>query len=182
MGYIYYVRHGETTWNVANKVCGQIDVPLTERGHSQAIALGKRIAEEGIHIDEILHSPLERARNTAKHISEETGIPMREEPRLIEQHFGCFEGTPRDSEEFLRARVRFADCNGDGESTLQICQRIFNLLDELKKESEDKVYMLVAHNGISRAVNAYFHSLSNDEYAAFRMDNCDILKYEFPEK
>lgn len=52
MGYIYYVRHGETTWNVANKVCGQIDVPLTERGHSQAIALGKRIAEEGIHIDE----------------------------------------------------------------------------------------------------------------------------------
>mgnify|MGYP004692911947 CR=1 FL=1 len=55
-------------------------------------------------------------------------------------------------------------------------------LDELKKESEDKVYMLVAHNGISRAVNAYFHYLSNEEYAAFRMDNCDILKYEFPEK
>ena len=42
--------------------------------------------------------------------------------------------------------------------------------------------MLVAHNGISRAVNAYFHSLSNEDYAAFRMDNCDILKYEFPEK
>lgn len=29
MGYIYYVRHGETTWNVANKVCGQESVLQT---------------------------------------------------------------------------------------------------------------------------------------------------------
>ena len=46
------------------------------------------IAEKGLLIDEILYSPLSRAADTAKRISEVTGIPARMEPRLIEQNFG----------------------------------------------------------------------------------------------
>ena len=34
---IWFVRHGETVWNVENKICGATDSPLTERGHQQAI-------------------------------------------------------------------------------------------------------------------------------------------------
>ena len=46
---------------------------------------------EGIKADEILYSPLLRAADTAKHISEMTGIQAQMEPRLIEQNFGgCF--------------------------------------------------------------------------------------------
>ena len=104
---------------------------------------------------------------------------MRPEPRIMEQHFGYFEGTNRYTEEFARARTQFADRNGDGESMLQICQRVFNVLDEIKEESDEKVYLLVAHNGIARAVNAYFNSMSNEKYGAFRIENCDILKFEF---
>jgi broad specificity phosphatase PhoE len=33
---IWFVRHGETVWNVENKICGATDSPLTERGHQQA--------------------------------------------------------------------------------------------------------------------------------------------------
>ena len=54
---------------------------MTELGHEQAIETGKKILEEGIHADEILYSPLIRASETARHISEITGIPMRMEPR-----------------------------------------------------------------------------------------------------
>ena len=61
MGSIYFVRHGETVWNVENKVCGATDIELTERGHQQAADTGKRILEEGIQADEILYSPLVRA-------------------------------------------------------------------------------------------------------------------------
>ena len=50
--------------------------------------LGRKIKEEGVKIDEILYSPLVRAKETARHISEVTGIPMREEMRLKEQNFG----------------------------------------------------------------------------------------------
>ena len=74
---VYFVRHGQTLWNVENKICGATDIPLTELGHSQAVETGKRILEEGIQADEILYSPLVRAAETARHISEITGIPAR---------------------------------------------------------------------------------------------------------
>ena len=178
MSYVYFVRHGETFWNVENKICGATDIALTEKGHLQAIETGEKILSLGIKADEILHSPLIRAADTAKHISEITGIPMRTEPRLTEQRFGKWEGTPRTAADFKAAKELFATKHDGGESTLQLAQRIFNLLDELKKDS-DKTYILVAHNGIARVVHAYFNDLSNSEYASFGIKNCEILKYEF---
>ena len=77
MGHFYFVRHGQTVWNVENKICGATDIALTEQGHEQAIETGKKILAEGIQADEILYSPLQRAADTAKHISEITGIPAR---------------------------------------------------------------------------------------------------------
>lgn len=102
MGIVYFTRHGQTVWNVENKICGATDSPLTDLGHEQAIELGKKILEEGIQIDEILYSPLIRAKATALHVSEITGIPAREEIRLKEQNFGKYESTPRDGDEFAK--------------------------------------------------------------------------------
>ena len=81
MGHIYFIRHGESQWNVEDKICGATDVPLTEKGHEQAILTGKKFLELGYTADEILSSPLIRAADTARHISEITGIPVRYEPR-----------------------------------------------------------------------------------------------------
>ena len=53
MGYFYFARHGQTVWNVENKICGATDIELTELGHQQATELGKKIKEEGVKIDEI---------------------------------------------------------------------------------------------------------------------------------
>lgn len=50
---VYFVRHGESEWNVADRICGQTDVALTDLGHAQAIATGQKIAKAGIAIDEI---------------------------------------------------------------------------------------------------------------------------------
>lgn len=41
MGHFYFVRHGQTIWNVENKICGATDIKLTEFGHQQAIETGK---------------------------------------------------------------------------------------------------------------------------------------------
>ena len=63
---VYFVRHGQTVWNVENKICGATDIELTELGHKQAIELGERIkADKNIKIDEIVASPLIRAKNTS---------------------------------------------------------------------------------------------------------------------
>jgi probable phosphoglycerate mutase len=179
MGDLYFVRHGQTVWNVENKICGATDIPLTELGHEQAIETGRKILEEGIKADEILYSPLSRAADTARHISEITGIPARMEPRLIEQSFGKWESTPRDGLDFAKAKGDFCCKYEGGESMLQLAQRIYNLLDDLKAESGTKTYILVAHNGISRMVQSYFTEMTNEEFASFGVKNCEIRKYRF---
>ena len=178
MGYFYFVRHGETVWNVENKICGATDIALTEKGHQQAIETGRKFAEQGLLADEILYSPLLRAADTARHISEITGIPARPEQRLIEQNFGRYESTARDGREFYEAKKDFASRYGTGETMLQVAQRIYNLLDELKAQPE-KTYILVAHNGIARIVQSYFHEMTNEEFSAFAVENCAIVRYDF---
>ena len=175
---IYFARHGETVWNVENKICGMTDSPLTEKGRQQARELGRKVRESGVRIDEILYSPLSRAADTAKAVSEATGLPARCEPRLREQCFGRYEGTPRDGAEFRISKTHFADRYGDGESMMQLAQRIYNLLDELRQD-EDKTYLLVAHNGIARVVESYFHDMTNEDYAAAGIKNCEMVEYRF---
>lgn len=179
MGHVYFVRHGQTIWNVENKICGATDIALTDLGHEQAIKTGRLILEEQIKADEILYSPLVRAKDTALHISEITGIPAREEIRLKEQNFGRYESTPRDGAEFKLAKQQFVNCYEGGESMLKLAQRIYNLLDEIKEESDKKTYILVAHNGIARVIHSYFNEMTNDEYAAFGVKNCAVLRYDF---
>lgn len=175
---IYFVRHGETVWNVENKICGMTDSPLTENGRAQARQTGALVHASGLHIDEILYSPLSRAADTAKAIAAATSIPAREEPRLREQCFGKYEGTPRDGAEFKVSKTHFADRYDGGESMLQLAQRLYNLLDELKAD-ENKTYLLVAHNGIARVVQSYFYDMTNEEYAAFGIQNCELREFTF---
>lgn len=177
MNHFYFVRHGQTVWNVENLICGATDSPLTEKGQQQAIETGKKILAEGITADEILCSPLSRAVDTAAAISRITGIPYRTEPRLIEQNFGKWESTPKSDPTFKSAKEVFCSRHGGGESTLQLAQRIYNLLDDIHADS--KTYILVAHNGISRVVHSYFYEMSNAEYAAFGVPNCSVTRYDF---
>ena len=179
MGHVYFVRHGQTVWNVENKICGATDIELTEYGHQQAIATGEEILRQGIQADEILYSPLVRAAETARHISEMTGIPMRMEPRLIEQCFGKWEATPRDGAAFHEAIKEFVTRYEGGESMLHLAQRIYNLLDDIRAESEEKTYLLVAHNGIARVVQSYFYDMTNEEFSGFGVKNCEIQRYDF---
>ncbi len=186
MGKVYFTRHGQTVWNVENKICGATDIALTDLGHEQAKELGRSIKsmmEKGeVQIDEILYSPLVRAADTAKHISEITGISARMEPRLKEQNFGRYESTPRNGEEFGRMKEHFIDHFGTGETMLHLAQRIYNLLDDVKEEAPEKTYLLVAHNGIARVIQSYFYDMSNEEYAKFGIKNCQLMVYSFDEE
>jgi broad specificity phosphatase PhoE len=185
MAHIYFVRHGQTYWNVENKVCGRTDIDLTPVGYRQAEKAGRLIHEKiksgEIRIDEILTSPLMRAKHTAEAIAKITGIPLEIEPRLIEQSFGRYEGTERDGEEFQLSKQNFADSYSGGESMLRLGQRIFNLLDELKEreEASGKTYLLVAHNGIARMVQAYFHDMTNEEFSRSGIKNCELVRFNF---
>ena len=174
---LYFTRHGETVWNVENKICGVTDIPLTDRGRAQARALGRRLAAEPTGITRILCSPLVRASETARLIAAETGLPLTVEPRLREQAFGRYEGTPRNGAAFALAKLHFIDRFDGGESMLQLAARIYALLDELR--GQDGPVLLVAHNGIARVVQSYFHDMTNEQFALFGIANCELRRYDF---
>lgn len=178
MGHFYFVRHGESLWNVENKICGKTDIDLNERGYEQARAAAKAILDQNLKIDVILSSPLKRALHTAEVISSVCDIPLQVEERLIEQDFGRFESTPRNGEEFRIAKTHFIDSFGDGETMLKTAHRIYSVLDEIVKD-EDRVVLIAAHNGLARIIESYFRDMTNEEFASFGIANAEIRRYDF---
>ena len=67
------VRHGETLYNIQNRITGQSDVPLSPLGERQAELVGAYLAHE--KIDLIVSSDLQRARVTAQAIALSHNLP-----------------------------------------------------------------------------------------------------------
>ncbi|HEY4982945.1 MAG TPA: histidine phosphatase family protein [Pseudolabrys sp.] len=98
---VYYIRHGETDWNVAGRLQGRRDVPLNVRGCAQAAHCGDilrdlfaRDGRDPADLDYV-SSPLGRARQTMELARSALGLPAdgyRVEPQLAEISFGDWEG------------------------------------------------------------------------------------------
>ncbi|WP_282610286.1 histidine phosphatase family protein [Pelagibius sp. Alg239-R121] len=86
----YFLRHGETDWNLQGLAQGLKDVPLNENGRTQAYAA--RAATASISIGTICSSPLSRALETAKIIQEAAACPIEVIDDLKECSWGDFEG------------------------------------------------------------------------------------------
>lgn len=87
----YYVRHGQTDWNLNKKLQGATDVPLNQTGMEQAYQA--RQALRGVEIATIVSSPKIRARQTAEIINEILNKPIVEIDDLREASFGHHEGS-----------------------------------------------------------------------------------------
>jgi len=173
---LYVARHGQTVWNAANRVCGITDVELTEKGIEQAQELAKLVAEA--KVDMILTSPLVRAMDTGKIISEYCNIPMMVDNRLIEQNYGIYEGVDRTNEEFLANKRNFAYRYPNGESMMQVAYRIYGLLEDIKKKYSGKDVLLISHGGVCRIIETYFNDMTNEEFFNYTLKNAQLKIYE----
>ncbi len=89
------IRHGESTWNLENRFTGWVDVDLTDTGAAQARLAGKLLKEAGFAFDVAYTSVLKRAIRTLWHVQDEMDqmwIPVRNEWRLNERHYGALAG------------------------------------------------------------------------------------------
>ena len=136
---LYIARHGQTTWNVDDLVCGRADVPLTELGHQQAQKLAQSSLDK--KIDVILCSPMLRARQTAQAVSDAIGVPIQIDDRLMEFDFGSFDGTSRFGEEFVWLRAQMPTRFPGGESGFDLAYRVYSLLSDLGHEVSDSLYL-----------------------------------------
>ncbi|MBM3339501.1 MAG: histidine phosphatase family protein [Betaproteobacteria bacterium] len=88
------IRHGVTAWNQQRRFQGQIDTPLSEEGHQQAMLTARHLSilSQAQSINAIYASDLKRAWSTAEPIARLLGLPILKQSLLRERHYGVFEG------------------------------------------------------------------------------------------
>ncbi len=94
-GTLVILRHGESTWNQLNLFTGWHDVPLSEKGFTEAPAAGRTMAEAGLRFDVAHTSVLTRAVVTCHLALAEMGqvwLPVQRHWRLNERHYGALQG------------------------------------------------------------------------------------------
>ncbi|MCY4466417.1 MAG: histidine phosphatase family protein [Chloroflexi bacterium] len=84
------IRHGQTDYNFQQRLQGTLPVPLNDAGRAQARSLAAYLAHRGIGA--IYSSPMPRALQTAQIASERLEQKPREDARLGEIDYGCFQG------------------------------------------------------------------------------------------
>ncbi len=101
------VRHGQSEWNLKNLFTGWKDADLTEKGHEEAKAAGRRLKALGLTFDIAFTSVLQRAEKTCAHILDEIGQPDLKTIRdqaLNERDYGDLAGLNKDD-----AREKWGD-------------------------------------------------------------------------
>ena len=174
---LYVARHGQTAWNAERRICGRTDLELTEEGKRQAVVLAEQVAGKGIA--RILVSPLRRAQQTAGFIAEKLNLPLENEPRLIEQCYGIYEGQDVKTEGFLYSKSQFARrYPGGGESMMQLAARLYPLIDEVRAAGGPGNVLFVCHGGVCRVIHTYFEDMTNEEFVRYSAPNCQLEEYE----
>lgn len=177
---VYITRHGETAWNAQDRICGWADIPLSEKGISQAETLAEQVQGKGI--TKMIVSPLNRAQMTAKMANRVIQVPMETDRRLMEQCFGEFEGTSRKRKEYLEMKRDITCRFPGGESILDLTARVYSFLDELPHKYPKDTILLVCHGVVSRVVHSYFIDLPLDVFGEYKLNNCELKRYDYSTK
>ncbi len=176
---IYITRHGQTNWNIERRFQGRTDNKLNENGINQAHEVAEKLANEPL--DLIICSPLIRAIQTAEIINKKRGIPILFDENLLERDYGELEGCYLKDFDFKNIwNYDNSQICTSGESVKDLFKRVHDFLDKLRKIYPNKNILLVAHGGISIAVNCYFNGIPEDgELLKTGLANCEYAKYDF---
>ncbi len=157
---IVLVRHGETEATVARAMSGSAapGPSLSATGRIQAaraadlvFRIGREAWTDLPHPDAVVCSPLARTTETAGAIGRRLGANVRSDDRARECDFGAWEGrTPARIEEDEPGALRawFADPGRrapEGESMLDVGDRVAELLAELAADNAGRTVVVVAH-------------------------------------
>ena len=168
-------RHGETAWSLSGQHTGLTDLPLTERGESDASALKLRL--KIMTFSKVFTSPLKRAVRTC----ERAGFGDRSEidPDLVEWNYGEYEGV-RTAE--IRERrpnwQLFRDGCPGGESVEEIGARADRVVARVRSINESVLLFSSGH--FLRVLAARWLGLGAASGASFVLETASvsILGYE----
>jgi broad specificity phosphatase PhoE len=175
---IYFVRHGETQYNIEKRMQGFCDSPLTDRGIAQAKAVGKGLAD--IEFTAVYTSESQRVLDTAKHAIGHLNLTINPDSRLKEMNFGVLESL-LESEikerygDILERLFTLKDLHmsaPEGESYSQLFTRTTSMINDIvQKHKDEGGNILVFSHGVT--IGNYLMQLTKmSEYP--HHDNCSV--------
>lgn len=159
------IRHGETQWNVAGRLQGRKDTPLTNNGVRQARAVGVKLAEKIEALDKLTFwsSPLPRALQTASILADTWDVPFErftQDPILVERSYGIWEGYTSDEvKRHMPDQYREQQTDPwnyampQGESRNELTARMQAWLTSLDQHT---THVVVTHSGCLRALRSIY--------------------------
>ena len=171
---LYFIRHGETDWNIERRFQGQSDIALNENGKEQARTNGKILARllnfnaGAAQSFDFISSPLSRASQTTQILIKELEMPEAEyktDIALQEISFGLWEGltSAEAKQQYYEARQkrrkdRWAIAPPGGESFAERVLGVEQFLASLTTPS-----IVVSHSGIMRIILHLLQRLAPQE-------------------
>jgi broad specificity phosphatase PhoE len=176
MPVLYFVRHGETDFNIEQRLQGQYETSLNARGRAQARECGGLLKDlfareqRQPHDYVYVSSPLRRARETMQLVRSTLGLEpdtYEVDDRLMEISYGEWEGSTlpeiQARDPHLLAR-REEDKWGfkppGGECYRDVAARVGAWYATVTRDT-----VVVAHGGVARALMANFNILPEEEAA-----------------
>ena len=165
---LYIVRHGETEWNIENKLQGWADSSLTSKGIQHSLLLQKRL--EPIHFTHIYSSPSGRAIHTANLIKGLQKTEVKPVEHLKEVNLGSWEGKTHDEvkridperyDHFWNAPHLYVA--NSGESFEDLNTRVKHFLKFITSEYTDGNLLIVTHTVFIKMLLAYVKKLPISE-------------------
>jgi 2,3-bisphosphoglycerate-dependent phosphoglycerate mutase len=156
---VWFVRHGQTDWNIEGRVQGWTDVPLNRTGIRQAHLLANAL--HGIPFQVIYSSDLSRAKSTAAILQAQLAVPLRVDARLRERYFGRTEGMYRTDNTHglmqkekiaLASAVSACDSADDRETDQEVRVRANSFLKSILDTHLPGRILCVSHGGFIRVV------------------------------
>jgi broad specificity phosphatase PhoE len=181
---LYFIRHGETDWNKAQRYQGQTDIPLNDTGRAQAARNG-RLLKEVLGANhaayDFVASPLLRTAETMQIARRAMALDddaFRRDDRLKEQHFGHWEGVIWGDLKHVDP-VGFEARKADtwnwtprgGESYAMLVDRVRPWLETVTRDT-----VAVSHGNISRTVRGLLLGLDHKAVPKLEVPQDKVLR------
>lgn len=149
----YLARHGETQWNVIQRLQGLLDSPLTAKGQQESEALATSLADKNIQV--LASSHLGRAIDTAKRClpvlqKHNAALQLIQIEALAERDLGDWQGalltdieTDPDYAEIFQSLTQL--CPANGESAVNCAERMQQALRQLAETYQEQAILVIVH-------------------------------------
>ncbi|RKS87176.1 putative phosphoglycerate mutase [Orbus hercynius] len=175
---LYLIRHGQTEWNIADRMQGSKNSPLTAQG-----VLGAKITGQYLQDTPFIaaySSPQQRAVETRDYILSVRNdiVPAKTSDGLREMDFGLWEGKPitelrqlPEFSDYMHKPAEFDSATNKGENYLAVLNRMKSSLDEIvSKAVQDTGNILIVSHGTALRLllcvlnGGHWHDHRDDSY------------------